>query len=58
MNIFIVKKLLEDGIRKLSLLCKPCGSDCINFDGGIEVCRNCGTVKTDVVEYTQYRLDL
>ena len=50
---FYSKKLLEDAIRKLSLLCEYCSSDCINFEGDIEVCGNCGTVKPDVAEYTR-----
>ena len=38
------KKLLENTIRKLSLLCEYCRSDRVAIDGDIELCENCGTV--------------
>ena len=40
------KKLLDDAIRKLSLLCENCGSDRVVMDGDIEVCGNCGTLQS------------
>ena len=40
------KKLLDDAIQKLSLLCKNCGSDRVVMDGDIEVCGNCGTLQS------------
>ena len=40
------KKLLKDSLRKLSLLCENCGSDCVVMDGDVEICGNCGTLQS------------
>ena len=40
------KKLLDNALRKLSLLCENCGSDRVVIDGDIELCGNCGTLQS------------
>ena len=39
------KKLLDNALRKLSLLCENCGSDRVAMDGDVELCGNCGTLQ-------------
>ena len=41
-------KLLDNALRKLSLLCKNCGSDRVVIDGDVELCGNCGTLQSDL----------
>ena len=40
------EKLLDNALRKLSLLCENCGSDHVVIDGDVELCGNCGTLQS------------
>ena len=42
------EKLLDNALRKLSLLCENCGSDRVVINGDVELCGNCGTLQSDL----------